>query len=409
MNAHSENFHGLDRAGRTAYLISGFINRTLDMDEEEELDRWILADETNMALFEYLTDDDHVNSFLHFMEDRDVEQRLAASKLRLHFRKETDPRRAWRYAAAACFAGLAGVGIYYALRSDHEAVAEKGQPVVVSVDIGPATEQASLTLEDGSVILLGQHEDTLINGRLRIVNGSIDYTGMADGTSLDSRGENGGRQSQGLQYNELSIPRKGFYKLTLPDESQVWLNASSSIRYPVAFNGNERRVRVTGETYFEVAKDASKPFIVETGQQEIRALGTQFDVDNYLEDSSLKATLVEGSIEVSGNGWKQRMKPSQQITVQERGRKMIRNIDPDLVLAWTRNEFSFKDAPIREVMRQVERWYDVHVTFKDPVSTRINGMAKRNLPLSKLLHTIEQMGSVSFQIDNDQILVKNQR
>ena len=169
--------------------------------------------------------------------------------------------------------------------------------------------------------------------------------------------------AQTLEYNTLSVPRKGHYKLTLPDGSKVWLNAESPIVFPTNFNGIERRVVVTGETYFEVVKDKTKPFRVVADDMTVEALGTQFNINAYPNESMLAATLAEGSLLVAKGKDENILKPGQQAQTSD-NHFTIAEVDPTDITAWKNNEFKFHNTSLESIMRQVERWYDCEVYFK---------------------------------------------
>ena len=205
--------------------------------------------------------------------------------------------------------------------------------------------------------------------------------------------------------HEVIIPRKGYFKLKLPDGSSVWLNAESSIKYPSSFPAHERRVEVTGETYFEVAKDPSKPFVVAVNRISVTALGTAFNVNAYSNEGALQATLVEGSIKVSAPNKEKVLKVNEQISIHDQDWK-VKSTETSYVIAWVDNKFKFKNETIEEVMRKIERWYDIKVSYKDEIKFHFNGTIHRDLPVSKLLKLLEETGQVHFTIEGDVITVR---
>ena len=376
----------LEQNFRAAYLISQFIQETISEEDEEELDRWMQQSELNMQIFEDLTDESMVRDFLTWYAERDTERKLEEVKRRLQFTKPGKVIPIWRYAAAACAVLLLGAGIYYfGLRGNESTVTSTGTE---TADILPGKASATLTLADGKKIDLTNLRDTIINNEVRIVNGTVVYTSTVSAPEM----------------HEISIPRKGFYELVLPDGSKAWINSSSSVRYPSRFTGNERRVMVTGETYFEVAKDAAHPFIVSVNGVDITALGTAFNVNAYPNEDGLRITLTEGKINVNAAQRNEQLLPGQQIIIRP-GEWEIRTIDISPVVAWTKNQFKLKNTSIEEVMRMAERWYDARIVYKGKVTDHFTGTIDRNVPISQLLKLLEATGQVHFQIEGETIIV----
>lgn len=256
----------------------------------------------------------------------------------------------------------------------------------------PGSSKAILTLHDGKIIELhNDGDDTTINSHIKILrkNGQLIY--------------NSAKISNELVYNTLSVPRKGQYKLVLPDGSEVWLNSESSIRYPVSFSHKERKVFITGEAFFEVAKDKTKPFRVVAGDVTVEALGTQFNVNAYLNEPFISATLIEGSVIVSKGLNEKILKPLQQAQVTENDFKII-NSDINDVIAWRNNQFKFTNTSIDAIMRQIERWYDADVVYRDKVNLHLNATIEREVPVSKLLQLFEATNQVHFKIEGKKSL-----
>ncbi|MBI4947641.1 MAG: DUF4974 domain-containing protein [Bacteroidetes bacterium] len=376
----------LEKEFRAAYLISQFIQEIISEEEEEELDLWMQQSEHHMQIFEDLTDESMTRDFMKWYAERNTERSLQEVKQRLQFTRPSKVIPLWRYAAAACVVLLLGAGIYYfGLRDKGSTVTSSGTE---TADILPGKASATLTLADGKKIDLTYLRDTIINNEVSIVNGMVVYNSTTSEPEM----------------HEISIPRKGFYELVLPDGSKAWVNSSSSIRYPSRFTGNERRVMVTGETYFEVAKDADHPFIVSVNGVDITALGTAFNINAYPNEGGLRITLTEGKINVNASQRNEQLQPGQQITIRP-GEWDIRTVDISPVVAWTKNQFKLKNTTIEEVMRMAERWYDAKIVYKDKVTDHFTGTIDRNVPISQLLKLLEATGQVHFQIEGDSIIV----
>ncbi len=376
----------LEKEFRAAYLISQFIQEIISEEEEEELDLWMQQSERNMQIFEDLTDESMTRDFMKWYAERNTERSLQEVKQRLQFTRPSKVIPLRRYAAAACVVLLLGTGIYYfGFRDNGSTVTSTGTE---TADILPGKASATLTLADGKKIDLTNLRDTIINREVRIENGVVVYSNTVSEPEM----------------HEISIPRKGFYELVLPDGSKAWINSSSSIRYPSRFNGNERRVTVTGETYFEVAKDAVHPFIVSVDGVDITALGTAFNVNAYPNEDGLRITLTEGKINVNASQRNEQLLPGQQIIIRP-GEWDIRTVDSSPIIAWTKNQFQLKNTSIEEVMRMAERWYDAKIVYKEKVTDHFTGTIDRNVPISQLLKLLEATGQVHFQIEGETIIV----
>ncbi|UKJ06782.1 FecR family protein [Solitalea lacus] len=304
------------------------------------------------------------------------------------------------YKVAASFAALAfllGV-LYYSFLGEKN---QQRQQIVQKNDVAPGGNKAVLTLADGKQLIL----DSAVNGALakqgnanvlKLKNGEIAYN---SGSSADKE----------VMYNTLATPAGGQYKLILPDGSKVWLNAASSIRYPTAFAGKERNVEISGEAYFEVAKNAEMPFKVKIdGDTEVEVLGTHFDIMAYKNELKSATTLLEGSVRIKRGNNHQLLVPGQQ-AVYQRGVNNaveVEKADLESVMAWKNGLFVFDNVNIEQVMRQIERWYDVEVVYKGKVpDISFTGVIPRNSNVSKVLQALESTGGLRFAIEGKRIIV----
>lgn len=374
---------------RAAYLISGFLLQDLTDEEREELDDWISASDENMQLFERATDESLLDDYLRWYSERDVEARLLEVKERIRLAESSSRLLNLQRLAAACIVLLIGLGVFaYLYFRPTPATAIANQPLH---DLPPGNNRAQLKLSDGRVVLLEGLQDSVISSYLRIHDGLVEYS-AADPVA---------------SWHEISVPAKGYYQLRLPDGTLVHLNANSSIRYPTAFTDKERRVEVTGETYFEVAHDAQHPFIVLANGIETEDLGTAFNINAYTNEPAVAITLVEGAVRVQKGDKSKELVPRQQLLATAADWKVV-TVDTDPITAWTRNEFQLKDTKIEEVMRMVSRWYGAEVIFEDKVNFHFNGRISRSVPLSELLQLLEATGHVRFSVDQHIITVKDQ-
>ncbi|MBC7827635.1 MAG: FecR domain-containing protein [Chitinophagaceae bacterium] len=308
----------------------------------------------------------------------------------------------WRLLrAAAVISGLLICMIAYYLSVNNSKLvtaSKNGEISYNSGDIPPGSSRAILILGNGSQIDLHQSKPGILTQQ-----GGVQIIKKADGTLGYHYSGNGKIETT---FNTIRTPRGGEYKLTLPDGSQVWLNASSAIKYPTVFDGKERRVEISGEAYFEVEKNPAMPFIVSVnGKQDVRVLGTHFNINAYEEEGPEKVTLLEGSVKVSDKNYAVILHPGQQSSLTEIGFK-IEEADIDQVTAWKSGFFEFSNSSLESIMRGISRWYDVDVVYESrPKDLSIfGGRINKHLPLSKALEMLEPYG-IQAKINGKEILI----
>jgi ferric-dicitrate binding protein FerR (iron transport regulator) len=307
-------------------------------------------------------------------------------------------------AAAVLLAGIAGIWLLVVRKAPRE-IASISQRY--RNDVRPGRNAAVLTLAGGKTIVLDDSAPRTIGrqGNAVVLNdsGQLQYKLFSQ---VSSPRVSSGKASE-IFYNTLTTQKGNQYHLTLPDGTKVWLNAASSITYPTAFTGKERRVSISGEAYFEVVKNQQLPFMVQQADMTVEVLGTSFDVNGYGDDSAVKATLVEGKIRIEKAGASSVLEPGQQAVIGKAGNSISVDHAPDIeaVLAWKNGGFAFKDADIESIMRQVERWYDVQVEYKTSISKHFVADIPRNVPLSQLLKLLEATDQVHFRIDGKKVMV----
>ena len=308
----------------------------------------------------------------------------------------------WTRVAAASVVLIIAAGLFYFVnQKPAESLADKSVEVPqLKNDAAPGGNRAVLTLADGSTIIL----DSADNGTLS-QQGNIQIVKLDDGQLSYTNGE--GKNSNEILYNTITTPKGGQYQLTLSDESQVWLNAESSIRFPASFIGTEREVEMTGEGYFEITHNASMPFKLSVDGIEVEVLGTHFNVNAYKDEPEIKTTLLEGSVKVKKGITSKIIKPGEQALLTE-GSEKIRIVNPDIeeVLAWKNGFFYFDGANIQFIMRQLARWYDVNVIYeRDIDERRFGGEMQKSLRLSQVLKLLEK-NNIHFSIVGRDIIVK---
>ena len=309
----------------------------------------------------------------------------------------------WLHVAAAIII-LIGISVFFFTRSTKNDMVKIEPLPEVNNDILPGGDKAILTLANGSQIIL----DSAANG-IVAQQGKTEVTKLANG-QLVYKGA-GDRENEVL-YNTMATPRGGQYRLVLPDGSKVWLNAVSSIRFPTAFTGKERSVEITGEAYFEIAKDQSRPFRVlvrpvsGNGVMEVEVLGTHFNINAYQDEPAIKTTLLEGSVKVTNGTNHTIIKPGQQTQLNDNGViKVIQDADVAEAVAWKDGRFEFNDTDLKTIMRQVMRWYDVDVEYQNNMPDRyFTADISRNKTLSGVL-TILKLSDVDFKLEGKKLMV----
>ncbi|MBB6502523.1 FecR family protein [Pedobacter cryoconitis] len=325
-----------------------------------------------------------------------VWNRLSVNKL------QSKRRKLWpRAAAAASVLLCAGLGFY----GYNNFYAEKQ---IAKPDIAPGKNGATLTLSNGRNIILSDATDGKLaqEGGVSIrktANGEIvyDLTPVAQDTSITDH-----------KINTLHTARGQQYQVRLPDGTNVWLNAASSLAYPTSLKGAAQRVvELNGEAYFEVAKDKKHPFIVKANQQRVEVLGTHFNISCYNDEPAVKTTLLEGSVKVLNlkSSVSGTLKPGQQSVIRFSDNLLqVRNVDTEEAVAWQKGEFSFDEERLESVMKKISRWYNVEVEFQDPSKKDVvfGGYISRFSHISKVLKMLELTGLAKFTVENNKVVVK---
>lgn len=306
-----------------------------------------------------------------------------------------------RYAAAILFFILAGVFYFGELSKSSNQSQETGDAVHLNDDIEPGRNKAILTLSNGASVMLS---DSLDNSLIRQGNTKI----IRQGSGVLTYRKEGAQLGMAIPYNTLTTPRGGQYGITFSDGTKVWLNSGSSIRYPTSFTGDTREVEITGECYFEVARDASMPFVVNAGNVAVNVLGTHFDIMSYQDDSLVKTTLLEGSVRVTELSTRQSqlVNPGQQVEVGRNGTlRLVTGVDLEKAVAWKNGLFVFNNDDIHAVMQELARWYDVDVIIKGNISQHFSGSIHRNVKMSKVFEVLQETGGIHFEIDHKKVIV----
>lgn len=309
-------------------------------------------------------------------------------------------KRPWlRYAAV--FALIAAGAYFWLQQRPTAAVTPKAtvrneqQPV----QIQPGGNKATLTLSNGNNISL----DSATNGSLAM-QGTMQVMKLQDGSIVykGAPAKNGE-----TLYNTISIPKGGQYQLTLSDGTKVWLNALTSLHYPVSFNGNERVVTLEGEAYFEVAHDKSKPFQVMYKNMKVEVLGTHFNVMAYEDEATIQTTVLEGKVRVQeGNSQQKILTPGKQAQLNRHTKEIqLKEVPAEATVAWKNGYFHFDQADMQAVLRQLARWYDLEIVYKGRVSEDLfSGKIERGLPLQSILSLLKQ-SNMAFEIKGRRLVI----
>lgn len=333
------------------------------------------------------------------IEAADVRMREVINKHTLIRQSNSSPL--WpRLVAAASILIFIGIGFYFYQNYDPLIPTANSQH-----DIAPGGNKAFLTLANGKRITLTDAK----NGELAEQSG-VKITKAADGQLVYTVSNVSSRNNNLNEYNIIETPNGGQYQIQLPDGTKVWLNAASSLKYPSKFARlvNRRVELLRGEAYFEVAKDKAHPFIVKSNGQEVEVLGTHFNINSYLDERSIKTTLLEGSVKVSTvNGSSKTLIPGQQSQLTSTHIALIENIDIEDVTAWKNGYFKFSES-LESIMHKVSRWYDVDIVYdiKPNNGAVFNGKISRSRNLRELLDMLEFAGNIHFKIEGRRIIVQ---
>lgn len=399
---------------RLEYLLERYLNRKCNESEEAELMELLRLPE-NERMVKLVMDklmDKHADD-LKMPEDtaRAILQQIVAINNHKTIRAKTVlfTWRMWRKVAVASVVILVAVAAMIYVRRDRKAPEET--VVKEKRDIHPGGDKGSLTLADGTVLSLNEMPDGVLGQQ-------GNYMIRKKGGVLQCDINGGSTQIAGKSYNVLSTPRGGQFKLMLPDGSKVWLNAESSLKFPVAFDKNSREVELSGEAYFEVKSirvrnsKTKKPFSVlvrlPSGKQaRVAVLGTHFNVNAYNNESSVKTTLVEGAVDVSEEGGSVVLKPGQQARLSENSPLSVdRHADVEGAVAWKNGLFHFDNVDITTIMRQIGRWYNVDIVYAGKIAPRhFVGKIRRSAELSEVLEIL-RLSDIDFKVDGKTIVVK---
>ena len=385
----------MKEAFEIARIIQKSLKGKLSESEERQLSGWRKVSDENERAFQRMISEDFYTIGMEKLEMYD--SRVAYGRF---LQKKYQQRRKRRFlinmarVAAVALPFVIALVLYVGLNREEEQMV---RPSLAS-NILPGTSKAVLTLANGQMIPLGKE--------------ATDSTIITDGTQISASGSGvtyaSGVESESVVYNKLEIPRGGEFCLTLSDGTRVWLNSETSIQYPVAFGAMERRVFVQGEAYFEVAKDANKPFTVQFMSSSVTVLGTSFNIRAYPEEKRSQTTLAEGSVRIYSPGSSMLLKPGEQAEVSALSGEMVKQeVEVKNFTSWKDGRFVFEQQPLEYIMRTLERWYDIRVIFKDEGAKRISlsGNMKRYGDFSQVMKMLQMTGDVRFELHGNDVYI----
>ena len=385
----------MKEAFEIARIIQKSLKGQLSESEERQLSDWRKVSGENERAFQRMISEDFYTVGMEKLETYDY--RVAYGRF---LQKKYQRRRKRRFlismarVAAVALPFVMAVVLYVGLNREEE---QTLRPSLAS-NILPGTSKAVLTLANGQMIPLGKE--------------TTDSTIITDGTQISASGSGityaDGGESEAVVYNKLDIPRGGEFCLTLSDGTRVWLNSETSIQYPVVFGTKERRVFIQGEAYFEVAKDAKKPFTVQFMSSSVTVLGTSFNIRAYPEEKRSQTTLAEGSVRIYSPGSSMLLKPGEQAEVSALSGEMVKQeVEVKNFTSWKDGRFVFEQQPLEDIMRTLERWYDIRVIFKDEGAKRISlsGNLKRYGDFSQVMKMLQMTGDVRFELHGNDVYI----
>lgn len=384
-----------------AILVGKYLANNLTDEEQKYLSDWLSSSEKNRTWFERVTSESYQIEKGKATRSINVEEGWKALELKRESRLGGRRRRIYwmRYVAMFVLPLAIAVLLYQVYYSRKDKV-----EMVQTITSG--TSKAILILADGlPVVLEQQQEKTLKESdgtKINVLKEHISYE-----RGVDDKQENS-------VYHELVIPRGGEFSLTLPDGTEVYMNADSKLRFPTKFGKGERVVELEGEAYFQVVHNEDAPFIVKTSQMAIKVLGTEFNVSAYAEDSVIRTTLVRGSVKISSevSGESVVLHPGEQSALNRGDHSMlVSEVDVSYAMAWKEGRLRFKEKPLKEVMKIISRWYDVDVVYEDeevkdyPFGCNFS----RHATIEPLLKVFEATGTIETSIHGRKIWIRKRK
>lgn len=367
-------------------LADRLLKGTITPEEKRELEHWYMHSPSR-----------DIKVPADYAESEEAHEQVLLKKIREHISKEEQRvslrRRVVLWTSAAAAILLMGLIGTWALKRMTAVVSEGTDKITQVKDIAPGRDGAVLKLSNGMLVVLDSLKDGMVvqQGDVKIIkeNGQLKYAGTSDK----------------IVYNDIVTDRGRQWKMVLPDGTKVWLNAASSLHYPISFKGQkERVVKLSGEAYFEVAHNAAQPFKVLAGNRVIQDIGTAFNVNAYSDEPNVVTTLVEGIVKVDDV----QLTPGQQATATQSGKINIKEVNTKDFIAWVSGQLSLDNVTVKQLMLQLSRWYDVDVVYKGAVpNIRLGGLIDRNVYLSDIISVLNAYG-VHLKLINKTLVISPQ-
>lgn len=405
---------------RLQYLLDKLFHRQCSQDEKEELALWVETVPNDEEWKERLSriwnsfeplekmEPARADTILKEILKQENNKPAGFKFLKPRYSSVSSQMMRWSVAAAAIIGILIILSVIFLSKKpmpDGRMLSSNN--IAGQNDIKPGDNKAMLTLANGKTVILDSIHNGLLtnqqNGQIIKVNsGLLKFTQQTTGD----------KQPATIAYNTVTTPLGGQYQIILPDGSEVWLNSGSSMKFPTAFLEKEREVTISGEAYFEIAKNADRPFIVHIissdgqGQGSIQVLGTEFNVNAYNDAPTVKTTLIDGSIKVLNGNDSKLLTPGEQAEMNHDGAiKINKGINLNQIIAWKNGLFDFDGNNIEEVMQQIAKWYNIEVKYQSVPSAKYIGTISRNVNISEVLRMLEMTGTVRFKIEGRTVMV----
>ncbi|WP_209865365.1 FecR domain-containing protein [Chitinophaga sp. OAE865] len=380
------------------HLIEKYLDGTITPEEEETLMAWY---------------QDHNETEVEWLSENVYEEEEVRARMLLHLQQQINvpvtrrnaAKQRWYYiTAAACIAVILGLAGFFYYQQQQQPTQQPAIAKAVNA-IVPGSNKAILMLGNGDKVVLEDAENGVISQQGKAAVNKTDSGSLLYNTLSGNMGGD-------VVYNTLVTPYGGQYRITLQDGTNIWLNAGSSLRFPASFPGNERNVTLTGEAYFEVAKDKSRPFYVTVNgasgaPMTVRVLGTHFNINAYPDEQQHIVTLLEGSVKVGCGKADALLAPGKEAILNRASGKInVKEGDTEAAIAWKNGYFLFDNEKIESIMKQISRWYNVEVSYQGDVSGKaIGGSLPRSKNVTEVLSMLELTGTVHFKIEGRRIIV----
>lgn len=377
--------------------------------ENSIIEEWLAKDSSNEKLLRELSEESNIPKHFNDLSSFNKDAAYALFTDKVNKKSVSIPlyRRVMKYAAIFIIPVLLAGGVYFLTKNISF---DNKKEIAANTVIPPGDSKATLQMADGSkIILTGRDKSELVDKDGTLIKSDsthLDYSQSKAGNAI-------GNRSAKLAMNTLSVPRQGEYKLTLEDGTKVWVNSDTKLTYPTHFDKKSRYVILEGEAYFEVTKDKKRPFIVKSGETEVKVLGTEFNINAYPDNENIKTTLVDGKVAFSHKVQNQRkqvvLNPGHQAVVNNGVVGIeVNKVNTMLYTAWKDGRFVFEDESFDNIMKILSRWYDVEVFFQNNAlkELRFSGDLKRFENINSHLKMLGMTTNVLFSVKGKVVWVR---